>query len=35
MNKALEGEASEVLLPSQAPFLMRIVGRGFISKVNS
>ena len=34
-NRIFEGEASEVLLPSQAHFVMCLVERGFISKVNS
>ena len=34
-NRIFEGEASVVLLPSQAPFVMCLVKREFISKVNS
>ena len=34
-NRIFEGEASEVLLLSQAHFVMCLVERRFISKVNS
>ena len=35
LNRIFEGEASQLLLPCQAPFVMCLVERGFISKVNS